>query len=221
MKLLGKPIMLVSLSAWRATARLKLKYSKPSTTFAILTNFPLNPAALHILIKAALYLAILTMPSFDIVSEVNQVEVQNALEQANKEITNRFDFKGSDARIERSEKTLTLFADDDFKLGQVKEVLLGKLAKRNVDTRCLEEEKIEKVSGNKVKQAITVKEGVDSELAKKIVKLLKDSKLKVQASIQGEAVRVNGAKRDVLQEAIALVRKSITDFPLQYQNFRD
>ena len=170
---------------------------------------------------AVFCLVIVTMPSFDIVSEVNQVEVQNALEQANKEISNRFDFKGSDARVERTEKTLTLFADDDFKLSQVKEVLLGKLAKRNVDTRCLDEAKLEKVSGNKVKQTITVKEGIDSDLAKKIVKLLKDAKLKVQASIQGDAVRVSGAKRDVLQEAIALVRKSITDFPLQYQNFRD
>ena len=161
------------------------------------------------------------MPSFDVVSEVDLVEVRNALEQANKEISTRYDFKGSDARIEQSDKVLTAFADAEFQLDQVKDILIAKLAKRNVDVRCLDYGKLEKVSGNKVKQAITVKEGVDSELAKKIVKLLKDSKLKVQASIQGEAVRVNGAKRDVLQEAIALVRKSITDFPLQYQNFRD
>lgn len=161
------------------------------------------------------------MPSFDIVSEVDQTEVRNALDQANKEISTRFDFKGSDARVEHTDKTLTLFADDEFKLKQVSEVLTGKLAKRAVDVRCLELGKLEKVSGNKVKQAITIKVGVDTELAKKIVKLIKDSKLKVQASIQGEAVRVSGAKRDNLQEAIQLVKQAITDFPLQYQNFRD
>ncbi len=161
------------------------------------------------------------MPSFDIVSEVNQVELRNALEQSNKEITNRFDFKGSDARIELGEDNLTLYADDEFKLGQVYDVLTAKLAKRNVDVRCLDRGDIEKVSGNKAKQVVTVKEGVAGELAKKIVRVIKDSKLKVQASIQGEAVRVSGAKRDVLQEAIALVRKSVTDVPLQFNNFRD
>ncbi len=161
------------------------------------------------------------MPSFDIVSEVNQVELRNAVEQSNKEITNRFDFKGSDARIEQGEDTLTLFADDDFKLGQVYDILTAKLAKRNVDVRYLDRGEVEKVSGNKVKQVVTVKEGVAGELAKKIVKAIKDSKLKAQASIQGEAVRVSGAKRDVLQEAIALVRKSVTDVPLQFNNFRD
>ena len=163
------------------------------------------------------------MPSFDIVSEVNQVEVHNAVDQSNKEITNRFDFKGSDARIEANdkEKTLTLYADDDFKLGQVRDVLTGKLAKRGVDVRCLEPGAIDKVSGNKVKQAIAVRQGVEQELGKKIVKLVKESKLKVQTSIQGDAVRISGAKKDILQDAIALVRKSITDFPLQYKNFRD
>lgn len=163
------------------------------------------------------------MPSFDIVSEVNQVEVHNAVDQANKEITNRFDFKGTDARVEQSEKdkTLTLFADDDFKLTQVRDVLTGKLAKRGIDVRCLEPRDIEKVSGNKVKQTVAVRQGVEQELGKKIVKLLKDSKLKVQASIQGDAVRVTSAKKDLLQETIALVRKSITDFPLQFKNFRD
>ncbi len=161
------------------------------------------------------------MPSFDIVSEVNQVELRNALEQSNKEITNRFDFKGSDARIEQGEENLTLYADDEFKLGQVYDVLTAKLAKRNVDVRCLDRGDIEKVSGNKAKQVVTVKEGVAGELAKKIVRVIKDSKLKVQASIQGEAVRVSGAKRDVLQEAIALVRKSVIDVPLQFNNFRD
>jgi uncharacterized protein YajQ (UPF0234 family) len=161
------------------------------------------------------------MPSFDIVSEVNQVELRNALEQANKEIANRFDFKGSDARVEQAETVLTAYADDEFKLGQVYDVLIGKLAKRGVDLRCLERGKIEKVGGDKVKQAITVRTGVNQELGKKLVKLLKDSKLKVQASIQGDAVRVSGAKKDTLQDAIALVRKSVTDFPLQYTNFRE
>ena|SRR5688572_12361374 len=163
------------------------------------------------------------MPSFDIVSEVNQVEVHNALDQANKEITNRFDFKGSDARIElnEKEKNLTLYADDNFKLDQVRDVLTGKLAKRGVDVRCLDSKEIEKVSGNKVKQTIAVRQGVEQDLGKKIVKLVKDSKLKVQASIQGDAVRISSAKKDTLQETITLVRKSITDFPLQFKNFRD
>ena len=163
------------------------------------------------------------MPSFDIVSEVNQVEVHNALDQSNKEITNRFDFKGSDARIEFNEKdkALTLFADDDFKLTQVSDVLTGKLAKRGIDVRCLEAGDTDKVSGNKVKQVVKVREGVEQELAKKIVKLFKDSKMKVQASIQGDVVRISSAKKDTLQDAIALVRKSITDFPLQFKNFRE
>lgn len=161
------------------------------------------------------------MPSFDIVSEVNEVEVRNAVDQANKEVSTRFDFKGSDARVEQTGKVLTIFADNEFQLEQVKEILLGKMAKRGVDIRCLDEAKLEKISGNKVKQVVTVKTGIESELAKKIVKQIKDSKLKVQASIQGDAVRVSGAKRDILQEAIALVRKSIDEFPLQFQNFRD
>ncbi|EEG09758.1 YajQ family cyclic di-GMP-binding protein [Pseudogulbenkiania ferrooxidans] len=161
------------------------------------------------------------MPSFDIVSEVNVVEVRNAVDQSNKEVSTRYDFKGSDARIESADKVLTLFADAEFQLDQVKDILLGKLAKRGVDVRCLDHGKIEKVSGNKIKQAITVKEGIEGDLAKKIVRLIKDSKLKVQASIQGDAVRVSGAKRDILQEVIALMRKEVTDFPLQFNNFRD
>jgi uncharacterized protein YajQ (UPF0234 family) len=161
------------------------------------------------------------MPSFDIVSEVNQVEVRNAVDQASREIATRFDFKGSDARVEYDGKALTLFADDDFKLKQVTDILLGKLAKRQVDIRALDYAGVEKISGSKVKQAVTVRTGVAQDLAKKIVKLVKDSKLKVQAAIQGDAVRVSGGKRDDLQSAIALVRKSITDYPLQYQNFRD
>jgi uncharacterized protein YajQ (UPF0234 family) len=161
------------------------------------------------------------MPSFDIVCEANAVEVKNAVDQANKEISNRFDFKGSDARVEQKERELTAYADDEFKLGQVRDVLMGKFGKRGVDVRFLDLANPEKVGGDKMKQKITVKHGVESELAKRIVKLLKDSKLKVTASIQGDAVRVTGAKKDALQEAIQLVRKSVTDVPLSYQNFRD
>ena len=161
------------------------------------------------------------MPSFDIVSEVNQVEVRNAVDQANKEISTRFDFKGSDARVDYDGKAMTLFADDDFKLKQVTDIIVAKLSKRQVDIRSLKYGDTEKVAGNKVKQQATVRTGVEQELAKKIVKLLKESKLKVQSSIQGDAVRVSGSKKDDLQAAIALVRKSIADYPLQYQNFRD
>lgn len=161
------------------------------------------------------------MPSFDIVSEANAVEVRNAVEQANKEIGNRFDFKGSDARIEHKEQTLTAYADSDFQLEQLKDVILNKFAKRQVDIRFLDYEKVEKISGDKVKQVMTVKKGIASELAKKIVKTLKDSRLKVQASIQGEIVRVSGAKRDDLQSAMALLRTAITEQPLNFENFRD
>jgi hypothetical protein len=161
------------------------------------------------------------MPSFDVVCEANLVEVRNAIDQANKEIANRFDFKGSDARIEQKERELTAFADDDFKLGQVRDVLVGKFAKRNVDVRFLDYGDPQKIGGDKVKQVITVRHGVSGDLAKKIVRLVKDSKIKVQASIQGDTVRVAGAKRDDLQSAIALLRKEITDVPLAYQNFRD
>ena len=161
------------------------------------------------------------MPSFDIVSEVNQVEVKNAVDQCNKEVSNRFDFKGSDARVEITEQVLNVFADDNFKLGQVRDVLTTKLAKRAVDVRSLALGAVEKIGGDRVKQPITVRVGVEQELAKKIVKQLKDSKLKAQASIQGDAVRVSGAKKDVLQEVINLVKKSIVDFPLQFKNFRE
>jgi cyclic-di-GMP-binding protein len=161
------------------------------------------------------------MPSFDIVCEANEVEVKNAVDQANKEIGNRFDFKGSDARIEQKERELTAFADDDFKLSQVREVLTGKFAKRNVDVRFLDIGDAQKIGGDKMKQIITIRHGVPSDLAKKIVRLIKDSKIKVQASIQADTVRVQGAKRDDLQAAIALLKKDITDVPLNYQNFRD
>jgi uncharacterized protein YajQ (UPF0234 family) len=161
------------------------------------------------------------MPSFDIVSQVDKQEVKNAIEQTNKEITNRFDFKGSDARVEQNELQLTVFADDEFKLGQVMDVLRGRMTKRNIDIRCLELGTIEKISGDKVKRGVTVKTGVPQEKGKQIVKLVKDSKMKVQASIQGDVVRISGAKKDDLQAAIQLVKKSVADMPLQFTNFRD
>ena len=163
------------------------------------------------------------MPSFDTVSDLNWVEIKNALDQANKEITTRFDFKGSDSRVELNEKdkTMTVFADDDFKLGQVDDVLLNKFAKRNVDSRSIEKGKPEKIGGDKMKRVDTLKEGLETELAKKVVKLLKESKLKVSGSIQGTSVRVTGDKKDNLQAAMALIKKDITDLPLQFNNFRD
>lgn len=161
------------------------------------------------------------MPSFDIVCEVNVTELKNAVEQSNKEITNRFDFKGSDARIEQTEKELVAYADDDFKLSQIKDVLLNKLAKRGVDVRYLKYGDPQKIGGDKLKQVITIRQGVEIEAAKKIVKSLKDSKIKVQGSIQGEAVRVSGTKRDDLQTAIAHIKLEITDLPLTFNNFRD
>jgi len=160
------------------------------------------------------------MPSFDVTSDVNKVELKNAVDQATKEIQTRFDFKGSDARVEQNELVLTLYADDDFKLRQVMDLLTTKCAKRGVDTRALEVKHVEKI-GTKVKQIVTVKEGIDQDNAKKIVRLIKDSKVKVQASIQGAAVRISGAKRDDLQAAIQLVRDSIKEIPVQFGNFRD
>lgn len=161
------------------------------------------------------------MPSFDVVSEANLVEVKNAVDQANKEVSTRFDFKGSDARIEQKERELTNFADSDFQLDQVRDVLTGKLVKRGVDVRFLDIGKVEKTGGDKVKQVIKIKNGIESDAAKKIVRLIKDSKMKVQASIQGEAVRIAGAKRDDLQATMALLRKQVTDLPLEFNNFRD
>jgi uncharacterized protein YajQ (UPF0234 family) len=161
------------------------------------------------------------MPSFDIVSQVDQQEVKNAVDQTNKEITNRFDFKGSDARVEQDDLELAVYADDEFKLGQVTDVLRARLAKRNVDVRSLEPGTVEKISGDKVKRPIKVKVGVAQDKAKEIQKLIKDSKLKVAASIQGDAVRVSGGKKDDLQAVIQLVRKSVTDVPIQFINFRD
>ena len=161
------------------------------------------------------------MPSFDIVSEVNMVELKNAIEQTNKEVTNRFDFKGSDARIEQSDKELTIYADDNFKLKQVMEVFQTKLGKRGVDVRSLDLGEPEKIGGDKMKQPVTIKDGVSQEIGKTIVRAIKDAKIKVTASIQGNAVRVSGAKKDDLQAAIVLSRKTVTELPLQFNNFRD
>jgi cyclic-di-GMP-binding protein len=161
------------------------------------------------------------MPSFDVVSEADMIEVKNAVEQSNKEITTRFDFKGSSAKVEQKDTELTAFADSDFQLSQVRDVLTNKLAKRKVDVRFLDEGKIEKIGGDKVKQVIKVKNGIETEDAKKIVKVIKESKMKVQASIQGESVRVTGAKRDDLQAAMAMLRKDVPDMPLEFNNFRD
>ena len=161
------------------------------------------------------------MPSFDIVCEANMVEVKNALDQANKEIGNRFDFKGTDARVEQKERELTAFADSDFQLEQVRDVLANKMSKRGVDVRFLDIGDVEKIGGDKVKQLIKVRNGIEQEQSKKIVRLIKDAKIKVTASIQGEAVRVSGAKRDDLQSVIALVKKDVAEVPLAFQNFRD
>ena len=161
------------------------------------------------------------MPSFDIVSELNKVELKNAVDQSMKEIANRFDFKGSDARVEQSELSITLYADDEFKLGQVRDLFVGKASKRGIDVRTLDTKNMEKIGGTKVKQQIVVKEGIEQEIGKKIVRLLKDSKMKVQGSIQGDAVRISGAKKDDLQAAMQLVRTSVEEIPVQFQNFRD
>ena len=162
------------------------------------------------------------MPSFDAVLEPDLVEVKNAVDQAAREIGTRFDFKGTSARVELADKEITLYADSDFQIGQVTDVLLAKLSKRGVDARFLDRDaKIEKIGGDKVKQLLVVKSGIDGETAKKLQTLMKQSKLKVQASTQGDTVRVSGAKRDELQAAIALIRKEIADQPLSFSNFRD
>jgi len=162
------------------------------------------------------------MPSFDAVLDPNLVEVRNAVDQTAKEIGTRFDFKGSSSRVDLKEKELTIYADSDFQIGQVLDILLAKMTKRSVDIRFLDRTaKIEKIGGDKVKQLITVKSGIDSDTAKKIQNLIKQSKMKVQAAIQGDSVRVTGAKRDDLQAAMALIRKEVPDAPLSFDNFRD
>ncbi|MBA4739671.1 MAG: YajQ family cyclic di-GMP-binding protein [Burkholderiales bacterium] len=162
------------------------------------------------------------MPSFDVIIEVDKVELRNAIDQSNKEISNRFDFKGSDARIEISDdKTLSIYADDEFKMNQVFDLMIGKMTKREIDIRSLTKQKLEKISGDKVKQSVTILSGIDKDLAKKIVKTVKDNKLKAQGSIQGDIVRFSGSKRDALQAVISLLKNEISDVPLQYKNFRD
>ena len=161
------------------------------------------------------------MPSFDTVCDPDMVEVKNAVENAAKEIGTRFDFKGTSAGIELKDKEITLLGDAEFQLQQVEDILRNKLTKRNVDVRFLDKGAVQKIGGDKVKQVIKVKSGIATEDSKKIQKLIKDSKLKVQASIQGDAVRVTGAKRDDLQAAMALLRKDMTELPLSFDNFRD
>lgn len=161
------------------------------------------------------------MPSFDTVCEPNMVEVRNAVDNAAKEIATRFDFKGTSAAIELKDKEITLFGDADFQLNQVYDILVAKMAKRNVDVRFLDKGDVQKIGGDKVKQPLKVRSGIEADLAKKIQKIIKDSKLKVQGQIQGDAVRVQGGKRDDLQAAIALLRKEITEVPLTFNNFRD
>ena len=161
------------------------------------------------------------MPSFDATLEADATEVHNAVDQSNKELANRFDFKGSSAKIEQREHELICQADSDFQLAQLRDVLIGKCAKRGVDVRFLELGDVQKFGGDKVKQVITVLHGIAGDDAKKIVRLVKDSKIKVQASIQGDAVRITGAKRDELQAVITMLRKDVADLPLSFGNFRD
>jgi uncharacterized protein YajQ (UPF0234 family) len=163
------------------------------------------------------------MPSFDTVLDPNLVEVRNAVDQTIKEIGTRFDFKGTSAAIEFKEKDKEIesIGDSDFQLDQIREVLNNKLSKRQVDIRFLDIGKVEKIGGDKVKQVIKLKAGIEAELAKKITKLIKDSKMKVTASIQGDTVRIQGGKRDDLQAAMALMKKDLTEAPLTFNNFRD
>ena len=161
------------------------------------------------------------MPSFDTVCEADLVEVKNAVDNTAKEIGTRFDFKGTSATIELKDKDITLIGDSDFQLQQIDDILRNKLAKRNVDVRFLDKGDVQKMGGDKVKQVVKVRSGIASEDAKKIQRIIKDSKLKVQAAIQGESVRVTGAKRDDLQAAMASIRKDMPDLPLSFDNFRD
>lgn len=160
------------------------------------------------------------MPTFDIVSEVDMHEVTNAVDQANREVANRFDFKGTNAKYEQSEAELNLSAEADFQLKQMVDILHLKLSKRGVDIACLQINDVE-VTGKVAHQKVILRQGIDAPTAKKIVKMIKDSKLKVQAAIQGEKVRVNGKKRDDLQQVIGLLKDAKLDLPLQYENFRD
>ncbi len=161
------------------------------------------------------------MPSFDTVCEANLVKVKNGVENTAKEIGTRFDFKGTAAKIEIKDKEITLIGDAEFQLDQIEDVLRNKLTKQEVDVRFLDRGDVQKMGGDKVKVVIKVRNGIESELAKKIQRLMKESKLKLQAAIQEEKVRITGAKRDDLQAAMALIRKEVTDVPLSFDNFRD
>jgi uncharacterized protein YajQ (UPF0234 family) len=161
------------------------------------------------------------MPSFDATLEADATELRNAVEQTSKEIGTRFDFKGTSASVEQKDRELTCIADSDFQLGQVRDVLIGKCAKRGVDVRFLNMGDVQKLGGDKIKQVITVRHGIAGDDAKRIVRVIKDSKMKVQAAIQGDAVRITGGKRDDLQAAIALLKKDVSDLPLTFGNFRD
>ena len=161
------------------------------------------------------------MPSFDTVCEADIVEGKNAVDNSAKEIATRFDFKGTAASIEIKDKEITLIGEADFQIAQIEDILRSKLTKRSVDVRFLDMGDLQKIGGDKVKRVIKVRNGIETELSKKIQRLIKDSKLKVQAAIQGDAVRVTGAKRDDLQAAMALLRKDVTDVPLSFNNFRD
>ncbi len=161
------------------------------------------------------------MPSFDVVSEVDWQEVRNAVDQANREITNRYDFKGSDSRVEQDQEHLTVYADDEYKLGQARDILFARMAKRNVDLDCLAEHEVQSTASGKAKQDILIRHGIDAESARKIVKMIKQNKCKVQAAIQGQQVRVSGKKRDDLQAVIAMLRDAQLGLPVQYVNFRD
>lgn len=160
------------------------------------------------------------MPSFDTVSEVDLQEITNAVDQANREVGNRYDFKGSCAKVEHAENQITLFADSEFQLDQVKDILHLKMARRGIDLASIEESKVE-VTNNQARQVLTVIQGISQDIARRIVKLVKDSKIKVQVSIQGDKVRVSGKKRDDLQAVISLLKQAAIDLPLQYENFRD
>ena len=161
------------------------------------------------------------MPSFDVVSKVNTSELTNTVDQVSREIGTRYDFKGTSTKVERQENLLTLYADNEFQLKQVQDILYQRAAKRGIDVSSFDPQKIESIAGDKTKQLIKVKQGIDQELAKKIVKLIKDSSLKVQTAIQGEEVRVSGKKKDDLQTAITLLRSAKLGQPLQFINFRD
>ena len=164
------------------------------------------------------------MPSFDFTSEADIEALKNAIDVTSRQIDNRYDFKGTTAKVELNEKdkVITLHGDSDFQLDQIKDLLFPAMEKKEKESvKRLDHQKIQSVSGNKVKQEMKIKDGIDSELAKKIVKMIKDGKLKVQASIQGDSVRVQGAKRDDLQTAMALLRKEVSEAPLAFNNFRD